>query len=285
MDHRGLGKAQRTEACNDVRLGAGSVYPAGKAPAQHLRKRVDVIAPRQHEDVHGLLIFRTGGEQRGRRDFAHRGGDVGVPQVVLKRRDQRRPVRPQVAVGVGVVEFAGHDRVAVVVEFQRVLPVRDQNDVRVIVLLQLAGHTQGDVVVAHEHGVSVGVRRQNPGLAAVVVLLDPRLVHEPDKGERHQNHDEDDPRHQHDDGKQLPHVAREGDVPETERGHDRQRPVDAGDVGVVPALIGHDLVEKDAEHRHQKGRKEQEAQHDAPVAASGRLGQQRRKKRQKELHG
>lgn len=63
MDDRGLGKAQRPEPGNDVRLGAGSVNAAGKAPPKHLSERIDVVTPRQHEDVHGLRVLSAGGEQ------------------------------------------------------------------------------------------------------------------------------------------------------------------------------------------------------------------------------
>ena len=285
MDDRRLGKAQRPEPGDDVRLGAGPVDAAGKAPPKHLGKRVDVVAPRQHEDVHGLRILRTGGEQGRRRDFSHRGGDVRIPQIPFERCDQCRLVRPQVPVGVGVVELAGHHIIAVVVQFQRVLPVRYKDDIRIVVLPELAGHAQRDVVVAHQNRMAAGIGRQGARLALVVVFLDPRLVHEPDERKRHHDHDEDDTRHQHDDGEQFPDIAREGDVPEPQRGHDGQRPVDAGDIRIIPPFVGHDLMKHDAEQRHQNGREQQEADHDALIAASRGLGQERREKGQEQFHG
>ena len=285
VDDRRLGKAQRPEPGDDVRLGAGPVDAAGKAPPKHLGHRVDVVAPRQPEDVRGLRILRTGGEQGRRRDFSHRGGDVRIPQIPFERCDQRRLVRPQVPVGVGVVELAGHHIIAVVVQFQRVLPVRYRDDIRVVVLPELAGHAQRDVVVAHQNRVAAGVGRQGARLALVVVFLDPRLVHETDERKRHHDHDENDTRHQHDDGEQFPDIAREGDVPEPQRGHDGQRPVDAGDIRIIPPFVGHDLMKHDAEQRHQNGREQQEADHDALIAASRGLGQERREKGQEQFHG
>ena len=106
-----------------------------------------------------------------------------------------------------------------------------------------------------------------------------------DEHEHHHDHDEDDTRHQHDDGEQFPDIAREGDVPEPQRGHDGQRPVDAGDIRIIPPFVGHDLMKHDAEQRHQNGREQQEADHDALIAASRGLGQERREKGQEQFHG
>ena len=106
-----------------------------------------------------------------------------------------------------------------------------------------------------------------------------------DEHEHHHDHDEDDARHQHDDGEQFPDIAREGDVPEPQRGHDGQRPVDAGDIRIIPPFVGHDLMKHDAEQRHQNGREQQEADHDALIAAARGLGQERREKGQEQFHG
>ena len=109
--------------------------------------------------------------------------------------------------------------------------------------------------------------------------------HDEEHEHHHHDHDEDDARHQHDDGEQFPDVAREGDVPEPQRGHDGQRPVDACDIRIIPPFIGHDLMKHDAEPRHQNRREQQEADHDALIAASRGLGQERRKQGQEQFHG
>ena len=109
--------------------------------------------------------------------------------------------------------------------------------------------------------------------------------HDEEHEHHHHDHDEDDARHQHDDGEQFPDIAREGDVPEPQRGHDGQRPVDAGDIRIIPPFIGHDLMKHDAEQRHQNRREQQEADHNALIAASRGLGQERREKGQEQFHG
>ena len=44
-------------------------------------------------------------------------------------------------------------------------------------------------------------------------------------------------------------------------------------------------MKHDAEQRHQNGREQQEADHDALIAASRGLGQKRREKGQEQFHG
>ena len=63
-----------------------------------------------------------------------------VEAMFVFRRSPSSLVRPQIPVGVGVVELAGHHIITVVVQFQRVLPVRYEDDIRIVVLPELAGH-------------------------------------------------------------------------------------------------------------------------------------------------
>ena len=68
-------------------------------------------------------------------------------------------------------------------------------------------------------------------------------------------------------GKGLADIAVEGDVAETQGGHDRQRPVEAGDNRVFAALKVHDHMEKETVDRDKQAEKQDELHQGTDIAA------------------
>ena len=76
--------------------------------------------------------------------------------------------------------------------------------------------------------------------------LEPRGIEQPDEQERQHHQQEHHPRHEDDHAEQAADVGGEGDVAEPQRRHHHERPVEAGDPGVLLALDPpHDQVEED----------------------------------------
>ena len=264
---RGLGDDQVLEAADDVGAGVRAQGAPGERVAEHVHELEHMAAPGQAEDVHRVLQVGIGDNGHVRGDLAHRVDDAGVLHVVVQGHHQGRPVDLGAQVGGGVVQFADQHPEALVHQVERLLHLRDQDDVVVTVLAQPAHQGDGDRVPAGDEHVPGDLGRQGARHPRLVLGLEPGRVEELDEGERQHDQQEEDAADQHDDGEQPPQVAVEGDVAEPQGGHHRERPVDAGNRGEVAALVGHDHVEEKAEDRHQHRQEQGELGQGADVAA------------------
>ena len=239
----------------------------GERVAEHVHELEHVAAPGQAEDVHRVLQVGIGDDGHLRGDLAHRVDDAGVLHVIVQGHHQGRPVDVGALVGGGVVQFADQHPEPLVHQVERLLHLRDEDDVGVAVLAQPAHQGDGDRVPAGDEHMAGHLGRQGARHPRLVLGLEPGRVEELDEGERQHDQQEEDAAHQHDDGEQPPQVAVEGDVAEPQGGHHRERPVDTRDRGEVAALVGHDHVEEEAEDRHQHRQKQGELGQGADVAA------------------
>jgi hypothetical protein len=221
------------------------------------------------------VVARHRDDRRGLRHLAHRERDVGVQEVVRARDDERRPVRAQPPVGVGVVGRADRHAHARVVQLERAVHVRLEHDVRPVVQAEPAEERHGDRVVAREDDVSLLVRRQLARRTQLPRGLHPRRVEELDERERQQDQQEDDAREHHHDRERSPRVVLERDVAEAQRRHHRQRPVEARQPRVLLPLGRHQQMEDHAErgdHHHEQQDEPQQRLHVLPRAAVLREG-------------
>ncbi len=256
----GLCDQQAVEATDRVSHGVAADRPPREGLGHHLVEPHHVLAPCKREDVDRSLVARGRDDGDILRDRAHRGGHIGVREVVRRADDERRPLHPDAPPGFRVVEIA-HDGVqAEIVQAQRLVDLRNQQRVGGVVLLEAANQRSGHGVVVREQRVTRDLGRQFARRARRGLRLHPRLVEELDEGEGQQHQQEDDPRKKHQDREDAPEVRMESDVAEAKRRHHGESPVEAGDPGVLLPLAQHQDVEDhgvDRDHAHQD---EQEAQ-------------------------
>ena len=140
----------------------------------------------------------------------------------------------------------GSHFVALVEQIEARLGIIAQQHAPDAVACQIVRQIEGDGPAPDDQHMPPDPGRQAARHHVLFLAFQPRHVKMLDKGERHHDQEKDHARHQHDDGKDTPRVRGKRDIAETERGHDRQRPVDPGDPGMLLPFILHEPVENNA---------------------------------------
>ena len=183
-DHR-LGDEQLVEMPDDVREGVVADGPPCEELPHHLAEPDDIATPGQLENVNRRLRLGQGHDADVVVDqLPHGERDVGVGLVFAGRHNHRGLLDADVAVGLGVVGVAHRHRESLVVQTQRLVLVRDEQDVRDRVLSQLVDECAADRVEISDDDMALGILREGARGAGRILRLHPRLVREPDERKR-----------------------------------------------------------------------------------------------------
>ena len=173
-----------------------------------------------------------------------------------------RPLYLESPVHFRVVEVAQDHFEARIVQAQCIAHVRNQQEIRIVVLVQFIDQGAGDRIMMSQQDVAAGSCGHLARRPCFRPRFHPRRVEEPDKRERQQD------QHVHRAGTQYPHgeeaaqIRTKGDIPEPERRNHRQGPVDPGEPGELAPFPQHEQVEDhtvdgddDDQHRQQAGQR------------------------------
>ena len=255
---------------------AEAVAGLDDAPCQGFAEQaVEVEAARaagHAQDVPGRQLGHTrhDGELGGR--LAGREDDVAAAHVRIEHHELGRLVRLQAAVGFGIVVPAKHDPEALFDEGQRLLGVVADENWLDAHAAEVERQIERDGIGAGNEHVPSRLRRKRSRHALLLLPLQPGLVDVLDEGEWQEHHEVEHAEEQDQNGKSPAEIRCEGDVAEAEGRHDRERPVQARQPGVLLAFVEHDEVEDDTEDRERQDEDGHVAPHERLVLSGRALG-------------
>ena len=232
--------------------------PGGQGIAQARLQGQRVGGPGEAENVEGVILFGDGDDGDGLVQAADREEDVRVDRIRGVGHQQPGLVDVHGEVGLRIINHPRDRGEAVFPILGGRHRIGLENAVGNVVDLQLPHQPVGDRIHPADDDVPAYLFRKAAGRLGPYLGLQPGGVKVPDKGERQHDEKQDYPGTQHDDAEDATDVRVEGDVPESEGAHHRQRPVQAGQPGVL--LVLENLHQDMEQHRVQDDDSEQEVQ-------------------------
>ena len=230
-----LGDLEPAIRTDDVRVAAG-VGAVGEILTELVLERKHGARAAELQHVDGVLLLYDRHDRHVRGNFPGGNRDVGVGRILAVGQQHAGTFRVGALVGGAAVVLAGDDHDALADQPGGLDRVGLDHVVGNLLGPEPFDQACRDCVVLGEDHVVTRARRHLARRPQPDARLEPRRVEQADEHERQHHQQQDDSREQHDNAEQPAGIARERDVAESQRGHHHQRPVEAGDPGVLLAL-------------------------------------------------